>query len=150
VRAIGGLAYPPDAGACLALMRPRGGTLAGVQASPAGRLGEGLVIAREPAAVAPARPAGDGFWDGRWRLAGAGPGITVGALGRDRAPGRAALPQRLVCVLPAFRAADGRLLAVPALGCAANPQAGALSALFAPPEPLAGAPFVPAPAPTSA
>jgi tRNA(Ile)-lysidine synthase len=150
VRCIGGLGYPPEAAACVAMLRAGAGTMAGVQVSAAGRLGEGIVIAREPAAVAGPVPAGVGRWDARWRLAGAAPELTVGALaddgvpGRDALLGRDALPFRLAAVLPAFRDADGTVLAVPGLDFAAGPHAKTLSASFAPPEPLAGAPFLPA------
>jgi len=144
VRTVGGLAYPPEASAALALVRRGQGTLAGVQASPAGRFGPGIVLAREPALVeAPAGICGAGqVWDRRWRVNGPA-GYVVGALGAEAVPGRERLPARLAAVLPAIRAADGRLLAVPALHFHAAGAEGACAALFAPPLPLAGPPFLP-------
>ena len=144
VRTVGGLAYPPGAAAALALLRRGQGTLAGVEVSPAGRLGPGIVLAREPALVGPPAAIGTAalVWDRRWRVRGPA-GAVVGALGGAAVPGRERLPARLAAVLPAIRAADGRLLAVPGLGLHAGQADGTFAACFAPPAPLAGARFLP-------
>jgi tRNA(Ile)-lysidine synthase len=141
VGSIGGRGYPPAPAAAAALLRRGGGTLAGVVATPAGRLGAGLLLAREPAAVAQPAPAAPGAtWDGRWRLPAAlPPGLAVGALGAARVPGRDRLPAPVAAVLPAFRDADGRLVAVPALGWG-DPALAATR--FAPTMPAADAPFM--------
>lgn len=147
VRAVGGLGYPPDPAAALALVRRGSGTLEGVQASAAGRLGPGIVLAREPASAGPPvrLQAPATCWDGRWRIAGPPDGgLTAGALGAARVPGRERLPARLAAVLPAIRGEDGVLLAVPALGFQAGSRGGGIEARFAPPEPLGGAGFLPA------
>lgn len=146
VQAIAGAPYAPQAARAAALVRAGQGTLQGVEASPAGRFGPGLVLAREPAALAASLAAGKGRarWDGRWLLDLPRP-MRVGALGAASVPGRQRLPARLAAVLPAFRGADGGLLAVPALGWAADAEAARAAAWFAPPVPLAAAPFLPAP-----
>ncbi|MEO1000982.1 MAG: tRNA lysidine(34) synthetase TilS, partial [Pseudomonadota bacterium] len=85
--------------------------------------GPALRILREPAAVAPPGRA-DALWDRRWRIAGAPPGATLGALGAEA--GDAAL-----ATTPALRAPDGTLLAAPV----AQPD-GRVTATFDPPDPL--------------
>jgi tRNA(Ile)-lysidine synthase len=147
VRTVGGLAYAPPARRAGQLLRHGHGTLAGVAVSHAGRLGEGVVLAREPAAVAPPGPAIAGAcWDGRWRLPAVLPaglpasGLSIGALGAAAAPGRDRLPARLAAVLPAFRDAAGRLVAVPGLG---HGDRALAATRFAPPAPLAEAAFLP-------
>ena len=88
IQAIGGAPYPPapDAVAGLAA-RPAPATLGGVRLLPAGRLGPGLLLVREIAAMAPPVPGFPGaVWDGRYRLArDATPpaGTTLGPLGED-------------------------------------------------------------------
>ena len=70
IQAIGGASYAPapDAVAALAA-RPRPATLGGVRLLPAGRLGPGLLVVREAAAMAPPTAAVPGaMWDGRYRL----------------------------------------------------------------------------------
>ena len=147
IQAIGGAPYAPapDAVAALAA-RPAPATLAGVRLLAAGRLGPGLLVVREPAAMAAPTPAIPGaVWDQRYRLARdvAPPaGSTLGALGpdarlfRERSP----LPAVVLRTLPALRVGE-TLLAVPHLQ---YPDAGTcarLRVLFAPPRPAAGAPF---------
>ena len=70
-------------------------------------------------------------WDNRFRLIGAPPGATIGALGVDAARYRRAstLPSAVLRTLPAIRQA-GAVIAVPHL----HPQAG-LNVLFSPPVP---------------
>lgn len=81
-------------------------TLHGVLIRPAGRLGPGTLLTREPAAVAPPIGAGDdAVWDGRFRVHGASAGLTLGALGTDAATfrGRSHLPAVILATLPALR-----------------------------------------------
>ena len=76
---IGGAAYNPTSSLVSELaaqMKPA--TLAGVRLLPAGRLGDGMLVVREEAAIGPAVAASPGaVWDGRFRL-----------VARGRRPGR--------------------------------------------------------------
>ena len=86
----------------------------GVQLGPDG------VLAREVAALAPPEAARPGLlWDGRWLVEATPPGLEIGALGTGgEGPARPAwMPARVHQGLPAFRA-QGKLVAVPALGYA--------------------------------
>jgi len=149
IQAVGGAPYPPapDAVAALAA-RPAPATLGGVRLLPAGRLGPGLLLVREAAAMAPpvaARPGA--VWDGRYRLArDAAPpaGATLGALGEDatRLRDHSALPAAVLRTLPALRSGPA-VLAVPHLRYPDVPTCARLRVLFAPPHPAAGAPFHP-------
>lgn len=143
---IGGHPWPPPAEAARRLLRRGRGTLAGVQAGPAGRLGDGLLLAREAAAVQPALPVrGGALWDGRWRVAAPdAAGLWVGALGGARVPGAGHLPARVAQTLPALRDASGQVVATPTLGYARPDAPAGVRVVFAPPEPLAGAGFYPA------
>ncbi len=84
---------------------PRPATLAGVHIVPAGRLGPGLLLVREAAALAPPIEAALGsVWDGRFRVAGdAEPGLTLGGWGRDAPRDRGGLPSVARAVQPALR-----------------------------------------------
>lgn len=148
IQAVSGAAYPPslDAVALLAAS-PAPATLAGVRLLPAGRLGRGLLLIREAAAMAPPIAAASGAtWDGRFRLAGLGtvpPDATLGALGEDAARFRRrdSLPSAVLRTLPALRI-DRTLVAVPHL---LYPDAAACERVritFAPPRPACGAPFL--------
>lgn len=147
VACIGGDAWPPPAEAALALLRRGRGTLSGVVAGPAGRLGDGVLLAREAAAVAPPRAVGGAvLWDRRWRVeAPAEARLIVGALGGDLPQAARRLPARVASMLPALRDGAGRLVAAPSLGYAEADAPAAVRVVFAPPEPLAGAAFLPAP-----
>ena len=113
---VSGRAHPPPRDA----VRARGGgrTVHGVVLRNAGRLGPGMLIAREPGAVEPAVTAREGVvWDGRFRLTGRVPdGLMVGAVGLDAAAlrRRSRLPAVVLATLPALRR-DGVLWAVPHL-----------------------------------
>ncbi len=142
---VSGQAYPPPRAALAPGLRPR--TLHGVLIQPAGRLGPGWVLAREPAAVRPPVPAAAGArWDGRFTLAGECGGLaTLGALGRDAARFRriSRLPAAVLQGLPAIRR-NGEMHVVPHL---AFPDAGTCRNVriwFDPPRPAAGASFLPA------
>lgn len=146
IQAISGAPYPPapDAVATLAAA-PTAATLAGVRLMPAGRLGDGWLMLREAAAMAPPVAAMAGVrWDGRFRLAGvsAEAGLTLGALGKDAARfrDRSALPGAVLRTLPALR--DGEtLVAVPHLRYAGVPALARLHLSFAPAHPACGARF---------
>lgn len=139
--AVSGRRYPPP--------RLAGGvsarTLHGVLLRPAGALGPGVLVAREPGAVAaPERAAPGVRWDGRFRLGGALPdGLTIGALGDDsaRIGRRSRLPAVVRRTLPALRR-DGRIVAVPHLGFPEPASCPSVSVWFCPACPAAGAPFV--------
>jgi tRNA(Ile)-lysidine synthase len=86
---------------------PRPATLAGVQLLPAGRLGDGFLLVREAAAMAPPIPAMVGkLWDGRFRLrslpAGS-EGLTLGAWGAEAPRDRQNLPAAVQRSLPVLR-----------------------------------------------
>ena len=90
VRTIGGAGYPSSHTQISQLAaRPEPATVAGVRILPAGRLGDGMLIVREEAAIGAAVPACDGaIWDGRFRqiARGAVPsGTSIGKLGGDAA-----------------------------------------------------------------
>lgn len=113
---LSGRPYPPRRAALADGLASR--TVHGILMRPAGRLGPGTLLAREPAALATAVPAADGaIWDGRFRLRGAvAPGLTFGALGADaaRLRDRSQLPAVVLASLPALRRGD-TLVAVPHL-----------------------------------
>jgi len=135
LRTLSGAPYPPLQSAVADLARdPRPATLAGVQLLPAGRLGQGLLMVRETAAMAPDVAAGpSAVWDRRFRLPAAhaaASGTTLGAIGADAAGlrHRIGLPAAVVRTMPALRR-DGRIIDH-------HPPVA-----FAPALPLAGAPF---------
>lgn len=131
LRVIGGRLYAPDqqkTAALAAALRPA--TLGGVRIAPAGRLGPGWLLAREPAACAPPIPATAGaLWDHRFRLQEAAPGFTFGALGPDAASFRksSTLPSLILRAMPCLRR-DGEIL-FPAL-CQFTPPAPACHAFL--------------------
>jgi tRNA(Ile)-lysidine synthase len=150
IQMIAGAPYPPgpDTVGALAAM-PSPATVAGVQLLPAGRLGGGLLMVREAAAMeGPVAAVPGTCWDGRFRVgrtATLQPGLSLAALGRHAARfrGRIGLPSAVLRTLPALWA-DGTLVAVPHLQ---YPDASALACLpitFAPRQPACGAPFIPA------
>jgi tRNA(Ile)-lysidine synthase len=152
IQAISGAPFPPRPAAVAALAGdPRPATLAGVRLLAAGRLGPGLLLVREEAAIAPPIPAEqarwDGVpWDGRFRLGrDAAPvaGLSLGALG-DAATalrGRAGLPSAVLRTLPALRREE-YLFAVPHLGYPDARRCASVPLVFGPARPAACAPFV--------
>jgi tRNA(Ile)-lysidine synthase len=159
LRAVAGTPFPPPPAAVAALAAsPRPATLGGVRLLPAGRLGPGLLVVREPAAMAPALAAQPGTtWDGRFRLRPdakipTGPELTLGPLGaadgarlrrHRRRPYAPPLPALVAATLPAVRHADV-LVAVPHL-CYPDPCAGMRWPMeFVVGNPVDAAPFVPA------
>jgi tRNA(Ile)-lysidine synthase len=149
IQAVGGAPYPPAPNAVATLAaRPAPTTLGGVRLLPAGRLGPGLLLVREIAAMAPAIRAVPGtMWDGRYRLArDATPpsDTTLGPLGQDAARfrGRSGLPTAVLQTLPALRC-GAALLAVPHLQYPDAASCVRVRVVFAPPHAAAGAPFHP-------
>lgn len=148
LQAIGGAPFPPATNSLTALaasLKPA--TLAGVRLLPAGRLGPGVLVIREAAAMTPPVPAVPGaIWDGRFRL-GSGAqlpvGATMGALGveaarfRDRSP----LPSAVLQTLPALRVRE-ELFAVPHLLYPDCKTCAGIPVIFSPPKAAAGAPYV--------
>lgn len=145
LRVIGGAVYPPRREAVerlAASMRPA--TLGGVRIVPAGRLlrgGKGWLLAREPAACAPARPLAEGVvWDGRFRVLAAPAGADrIGCLGASAANfrRRTDLPALILETLPVLYDRE-HIVAIPHLGYG---PCARLS--FTPPEPVSPHPFVP-------
>ncbi len=146
IRMVGGRPYPPGV-ACLARLAaaPRPAVLAGVRLMAAGRLGPGLLLVREAAAMAapvPARPGA--MWDGRFRASGAADfpeGATIGSLGPDAARMRrfSDLPSSVLVTLPALRM-HGVLAAVPHIGYPDRQSCARM--VFSPASNAAGAPFL--------
>jgi tRNA(Ile)-lysidine synthase len=149
IQAIGGAAFPPPAPSVATLAAaPHPATLAGVRLLAAGRLGHGLLLVREAAAMRPpvgARPGA--IWDSRFRLAQHAippEDTTIGALGADAARLRhwSPLPSAVLQTLPALRRANS-LVAVPHLIYPDRTTSSAVPVVFSPPRPAAGAPFAP-------
>jgi tRNA(Ile)-lysidine synthase len=138
---VAGLAHDRTLGGCLIL--PRRG---------------GILVCREPAAVAlprPIAPGEAGRWDGRFWVAldpAAPAGLTLGALGADaptiareqRKSAALRLPAAVRATLPALRDSKG-VVAVPALGyfkrCREEAEAVACRTEFRPIRSLTGAGF---------
>jgi tRNA(Ile)-lysidine synthase len=148
LQTIAGARFPPPTAAVAALAAAPGpATLAGVRLLPAGRLGQGLLVVRETAAMALPVPAAPGaVWDRRFRLgndASVPPAATLGALGNDaaRLRRRTSLPSVVLQTLPAVRCA-AMLLAVPHLQYPDPETCARVPVIHSPPLPLAGASFV--------
>ena len=151
LRTVTGASFAPavDRVAPLAA-NPSARTIGGVRVLPAGRLGDGWLLVREQAAVAPPVPAVEGVvWDGRFRLYDAQklpPGTFVGALGdgAGRVRKHTHLPSAVLRVMPALWYRNN-LVGVPQLHYR-DPMACEIGGrlVFDPASPLAGAPFCPA------
>ena len=147
IQTIAGAEFPPHPAAVTALAAaPRPATLAGVRLLAAGRLGPGLLVVREKAAMQAEVAAVPGtIWDRRFRLvrhATPPPGTTLGALGTDATRLRrwSNLPAAVLWTIPALRC-RGTLVAVPHLGYPTPEACAAVPTLFSPPRPAAGAFF---------
>ncbi len=154
IQAISGAPFPPRPVALAALAcDPRPATLAGVRLLAAGRLGPGLLLVREEAAIAPPIPAEEAGWDGapwdgRFRLAhdaAAPAGLSLGALGGAAAllRRRSGLPSAVLRTLPALRREES-LFAVPHLGYPDTQRCASVPLVFGPARPAACAAFRPA------
>lgn len=116
IRMLSGAAYKPRQPAVQKLaeaLRPV--TLGGVRIAPAGRLGPGWLLCREPAACAPEIPAHESvIWDGRFSLLQAAPpGHQFGALGGEEAKKFRlynGLPALVLRTMPCLRAPAGQIL----------------------------------------
>ncbi|HEY1857691.1 tRNA lysidine(34) synthetase TilS [Acidocella sp.] len=134
LRSVGGADYKPRQGAVAALAQKlRPATLGGVRVVPAGRLGSGWLLCREPAACAPPIEArASVIWDQRFRLdAEPPPGSHFGALGADAAQFRKfnGLPTLVLRTMPCLRG--------PGDGAPLFP----VQARFSPPAPVTSLPF---------
>jgi tRNA(Ile)-lysidine synthase len=151
LRAIGGADYaasPSQVAALAARLVPA--TVAGVRLMPAGRLGDGMLMVREEAAISPPAPAVHGMvWDGRFRVTEvAGPAAkdaTVGKLGDDAARfrRRSDLPAAILRTMPAIRLGEV-LASVPHLRYDSGDNNLRMTVSFAPGRPVAGPSFLPA------
>lgn len=147
LQAIAGSPYPPSPRQVAALAgEPRPATLGGVRLLPAGRLGPGLLLAREPAMMQPSVTAAPGIrWDGRFRLGARAippPGAVLGALGAAARGLRkqSHLPAAVLVTLPALWRGE-RLVAVPHLSHPDAETCRHLRLTFCPRRPAAGAPW---------
>jgi tRNA(Ile)-lysidine synthase len=136
---LSGRPYPPSL-----VERLESRTVHGVLVRPAGRLGAGWLLAREPAGVGPPVPARTGaVWDRRFRLAGdPPPGLEVGALGADAARFRhlSALPSVVLQTIPALRSGK-EVVAVSHLGFPDASSCRNVHIWLCPARPASGAPF---------
>jgi tRNA(Ile)-lysidine synthase len=146
IQVIAGAPFPPPTRSVAALADPlKPATLAGTRLLSAGRLGEGWLLTREPAAMAPPIPAVVGaLWDARFRLLRQGTlpnGATLGAVADDASRLRHAsvLPAAVLRTLPAIRHGT-KLLAVPHLDYPERKICEGISLIFSPPRPAAAAP----------
>jgi tRNA(Ile)-lysidine synthase len=155
LRTIAGARHAPPIDRVAALARSlRPATLGGVRIVPAGRLGVGWLLVREPRAMqGPVHLRRDAVWDGRFRLTGSPPdafvpdrtdqdqgGWTIGALGADAARfrNRDGPPALVLHGLPAFRLGE-TVVAIPHVGVGD----ARWQLLFDPRNCAAGAPFSP-------
>lgn len=150
IQALSGDAFPPASDQVAALAAaPHPATLGGVRLLAAGKLGPGLLLVREEAAMAPAVPAIPGaIWDGRFRLTGGAAlpeGTEIGPLGADAVALRrqSRLPSAVLRTLPALRRANV-LVAVPHLSYPDKDIRAQARLVFCPAKPMAGAQFLPA------
>lgn len=144
VRSLSGRRFPVGHLASLA-RSPRPATAAGVQVLPAGRLGPGWLLVREPAALEGPVAARPGVvWDGRYRVAAARPGSMVGAVGEAASRLRHAshLPAAVLRTLPALRY-NTALSDVPYLNYHEAAACGLVGVVRHAGLPAAGAPFLP-------
>ena len=144
IRMLGGAPFPPASAAIRRIAAdPRPCVLAGVRLLPAGRLGPGLLLVREPAAMTAPQAARAGMlWDRRFQVQTATGDGEIGALGADAAGLRrhSPLPDAVLRTLPALRV-HGVLVDVPHIGYRPGSGSARMAVCFAPASPAAGAPF---------
>jgi tRNA(Ile)-lysidine synthase len=145
IQVIAGARFPPPTRSVFSLAHaPKPATLAGTRLLAAGRLGDGWLLTREPAAMALPVPAVAGaVWDARFRLVRHGTlpaGAMLGAVGADASRLRHAsvLPSAVLRTLPAIRQGT-KLLAVPHLDYPERKVCEGISLIFSPPRPAAAA-----------
>ncbi len=145
MQAIAAAPFPPPTRSVASLANaPKPATLAGTRLLRAGRLGEGWLLTREPAAMAPPIPAVAGaVWDARFRLLhheALPADATLGAVGSDTSLLRhaSALPAAVLRTLPAIRHGT-KLLAVPHLDYPERKACEGISLIFSPPRPAVAA-----------
>jgi tRNA(Ile)-lysidine synthase len=149
IQTISGSAYPPAVADVAAAGVLRAQTLAGARILAAKTPGEGWLLIREEAAIAPPLAVSEGaLWDGRFRIANAGAaaiGTTIGKLGDDAARFRRAspLPSALLRTLPAIRIGE-KLASVPHLGYRSSENDQGMTVLFSPRKSATGPRFFPA------
>ncbi len=118
--------------------------LGGIRLVQAGRLGPGLLLVREPAAMSPDIAAHPGaLWDHRFLVETVeGRAGTIGAVGGDAADlrHRSPLPDAVLRTLPALRV-NGILAEVPHIGYRPLDGSARMAVTFAPANPACGAPF---------
>ena len=126
---------------------PGPATLHGARLLPAGRLGAGLLVVREAAAMAPPVAAAPrAVWDGRFQIGPSArvvPAATLGPLGDDAVRVRrlSPLPSAVLQTLPAVRRGE-TLLAVPHLSYPDGEACACFPIVFSPPRPAAAAMFL--------
>jgi tRNA(Ile)-lysidine synthase len=142
IRAMTGAPYAPSISVIADLAdNPRPATCAGVQILAAGRLGSGLLLVREAAAMAaPVTTHAGATWDRRFCIEDTAQfeaGTRLGALGADAAAMRRLtdLPAAVLRTMPALRR-GGKILSVPFID-----PAESCAVVFSPATPLAGGPF---------
>ncbi|MGA3005892.1 MAG: tRNA lysidine(34) synthetase TilS [Acetobacteraceae bacterium] len=152
LRTIAGASHAPPIDRVAVLARSlRPATLGGVRIVPAGRLGAGWLLTREPRAMqGPVQVRRGAVWDGRFRLVGCPPNAlatdrassewTFGALGTDAARfrNRDGPPALVLHGLPALRLGE-TVVAIPHVGVGDERW----RLLFDPRNCAAGAPFSP-------
>ncbi len=134
IRALGGAPYMPRQASLATLAaKLRAATCGGVRILPAGRLGAGWLLTREPAACsAPIAALPGVLWDGRFTLTlDPGPFMVFGALGVDanKFNNDNELPAIIRRTQPCLRGPDGAII-FPA------------PVLFTPPAPVTAHPFL--------
>ena len=145
IRGLSGAAYAPHGrGLARLAASPGPAVLGGIRLMAAGRLGAGLLLVREAAALAAAIPARAGaLWDRRFLIDAVDtPDGMIGAVGED-APGLRSctkLPDAVLRSLPALRV-HGVLVEVPHIGYRSRDGSARMAVSFAPANPACGAPF---------
>jgi tRNA(Ile)-lysidine synthase len=147
IRSLSGAPYAPSRASLARLAaEPRPAIVGGIRLMPAGKLGAGLLLVREPAAMSPPIPARAGaIWDRRFLLENdAGEGTSIGAVGADAPSLRrhTKLPAAILVTLPALRL-NGVLVEVPHIRYRLPCSSARMAVGFAPSTPASGAPFVP-------
>ena len=147
LRTLAGEAYPANTASIARLAAdPSPATLGGIRILGPGRLGPGLLLVREAAAMQGEIPAAaNATWDSRFHIYFDGPpapDATIGPLAADSAHfrSRTHLPSAVLRTLPAIRH-GGAIVAIPHIGFFKEWTLHSLRVTLSPPVPLSGAPF---------